>query len=443
VDLDFARGQMALSLAFHIVFAAAGIAMPVLMVVAEIAWRRTGDADWLKVARAWAKGTAVLFAVGAVSGTVLSFELGLLFPGFMRHAGAIVGMPFSLEGFAFFLEAIFLGIYLYGWERVAPRWHVAAGVGVAAMGLLSLVFVVLVNAWMNAPVGFRVDGSGALVDIDPVAGMGSPFGFASVVHMAIASYLATAVAAAAVHAAVLLRARASSFHRKALAACLGLAVPMAVLQPLSGDLCGQRVATLQPMKLAAMESQFATERGAPARIGGVVDDEHERVRFAIEIPYGLSLLAFHDPHAEVKGLREFPKHDWPSPIVHYAFQVMVAAGSALAAVAAWVALAWWRRGRKLPDGTWLLRALVVAGPLGMIAIEAGWTVTEVGRQPWVIYGVLRTADAVTPMHGLVAPFLTFALLYVGLAAAVTVILWRQVLHSPDVLPTLHHPRHAS
>src|SRR5687767_8231403 len=219
-ELDFARLQMAVSLAFHIVFAAVGIGMPLLMVLAEIRWRRTGDAEYLELARRWAKGTAVFFAVGAVSGTVLSFELGLLFPGFMHHAGAIVGMPFSLEGFAFFTEAIFLGIYLYGWERVPPRLHVAAGFIVAASGLASAVFVTIVNAWMNAPLGFRVE-AGRLVDIDPLAAMTSPFVLHEVVHTSLSAYMTTAFAVAAIHAWALLRPGAggelrTSFHRKAL-----------------------------------------------------------------------------------------------------------------------------------------------------------------------------------------------------------------------------------
>ena len=425
---------MALSLAFHIVFAAIGVAMPVLMVAADVMHRRTRDPEWLAIHKAWAKGTAVFFAVGAVSGTVLSFELGLLFPGFMRHAGAIIGLPFSLEGFAFFLEAIFLGLYLYGRDRVPAALHLAAGVGVALAGLASLAFVMLVNAWMNAPVGFSLDAAGRLVDIDPIAGMASPFAAHEILHMAFATYMATGLGAAAIHAAVLLRRDAhgarpaanASFHRKALGVALAMAVPATLAQPLIGHYAGSEVARLQPMKLAAMEGQFRTERRAPLRLGGIVDHEARTTRYALELPGGLSFIAFDDFDATVQGLEDFPEADWPSPIVHYAHQIMVGIGMSCAALAAWVIVAFVRNRRRVPDGKWLLRALVLAGPLGFVAIEAGWVVTEVGRQPWVVYGVLRTADAVTPMPGLIVPFVTFTLLYLGLAAAVVAIIVRQV-----------------
>jgi len=432
-ELLIARGQMALSLAFHIVFAAIGVAMPVLMVVADVMHRRTRDPEWLAINKAWAKGTAVLFAVGAVSGTVLSFELGLLFPGFMRHAGAIIGMPFSLEGFAFFLEAIFLGLYLYGRDKLPARLHLAAGVGVAVAGLASLAFVMLVNAWMNAPVGYHLidPATGQLGAVDPLAGMASPFALHEILHMAAAAYMATGLGAAAIHATVLLRRGAStganaSFHRKALGVALAMAIPATLAQPLLGHIAGGQVARLQPMKLAAMEGLFHTQKHAPMSVGGIVDHEARKTRYAVEIPGLLSFIAFDDFDATVQGLEDFPEADWPSPVVHYAHQIMVGIGTACAGLAAWVVLAYLRNKRRLPTNPWLLRALVLAGPLGFIAIEAGWTVTEVGRQPWVIYGVLRTAAAATPMPGLIVPFVTFTLLYCGLAAAVVAILLRQV-----------------
>jgi len=421
-DLLAARTQMALSLGFHIVFAEIGIAMPLMMVIAEWRWRRTGDAAYLALARRWAKGTAILFAVGAVSGTVLSFELGLLWPGFMRFAGPLIGIPFSLEGFAFFLEAIFLGVYLYGWDRVSPRAHLAAGVIVAASGAASAVFVVLVNAWMNTPVGFTLAADGTFASIDPIAAMRSPAAFQQALHMLLASYAATGLAVAGVHAFVLRRGGAPAFHSRALGVALLVGAPAALLQPLSGDVSARVVASTQPVKLAALESQWRTERGAPLRIGGLPDAEHERTRFAIEIPYGLSLLAFHDPRAEVKGLEIAPRADRPSvAVVHVAFQVMVALGSTMALVSLWAGLVWWRR-RTLTSNRALLLALSVVTPFGFLATEAGWIVTEVGRQPWVVQGLQRTSAAVTPMPGLVVPMTLFTLLYCGLGAIVVTLI---------------------
>jgi cytochrome d ubiquinol oxidase subunit I len=417
-DLLAARTQMAISLGFHIVFAEIGIAMPLMMVLAEWRWRRTGERAYLDLAHRWAKGTAVLFAVGAVSGTVLSFELGLLWPGFMRYAGALIGMPFSLEGFAFFLEAIFLGVYLYGWERVPPRAHLAAGAVVALSGAASAVFVVMVNAWMNTPTGFTLDATGAFATIDPVAAMQSPAAFQQALHMLLAAYAATGMAVAGVHAFMLLRGAAPDFHLRALTIALLVGAPAAALQPLSGDVSARVVATTQPVKLAALEGQWATERGAPLRVGGWPDASREETRWALEIPYGLSLLAFHDPYAEVKGLRTVAPADRPPvAVVHLAFQTMVGLGSAMALVALWAAWSAWRR-RPLATQRTLLRALVLVAPFGFVATEAGWIVTEVGRQPWVVQGLMRTSAAVTPMPGLIVPMAFFTLLYLGLGAVV-------------------------
>jgi cytochrome d ubiquinol oxidase subunit I len=428
-DLLAARSQMAMSLGFHIIFAMVGIAMPVLMVVAERRWQRTGDRIYLDLAHRWAKGTAILFAVGAVSGTVLSFELGLLWPTFMEHAGPVIGMPFSLEGFAFFTEAVFLGVYLYGWDRISRRAHLAAGWAVAVSGMLSGVFVVIANAWMNAPTGIRwVDGRP--VDIDPIAAMLNPAAFPQVLHMTLAAYASTGLVVAGIHAWPLLRQPRNAFHRRALSVALLIGAPAALLQPISGDIAARFVAHYQPVKLAAMEGQFKTERGAPLRIGGWPDEAAGETRYAIEIPYLLSLLAFKGLHAEVRGLEAFPREHWPPvAIVHVAFQVMVGLGSYLALVSAAALWLMWRR-RDLTRHRWLLRALVLAAPMGFICTEAGWVVTEVGRQPWIIYGLMRTADAVTPVPGLVVPFAVFTALYCVLGVVVAWLLFQQVVKSP-------------
>jgi cytochrome d ubiquinol oxidase subunit I len=423
---------MATSLAFHIIFAAIGIGMPVLMVLAERHWLRTGDRLALELARRWAKGTAILFAVGAVSGTVLSFELGLLWPGFMRFAGAIIGMPFSLEGFAFFLEAIFLGVYLYGWDRISPRAHLRAGILVAVSGALSGIFVVIANAWMNAPTGFAMV-DGVVTEVDPLAAMATPAGLSQALHMTLAAYAATGFAAAGVHAFLLRRRRGSAFHRLGLRFALQLAVPAALLQPISGHYSGQTVADLQPAKLAAMESLFTTQAGAPLLIGGWPDVAAGRVRGAIELPGMLSWMAQGSRAASVAGLDAVPRDDWPNvPVTHLAFQVMVGLGLYLALLSLVVG---WRavRRRSPGDDRWLLGAIVAAGPMGFLAIEAGWIVTEVGRQPWVIQGVLRTSEAVTPMPGLAWSLGLFTLLYCFLAVTVVFLLRRQVLEEPLVV----------
>ena len=428
-DLLAARSQMAVSLGFHILFAVVGIGMPVLMVVAERRYQKTGDRVCLELAKRWAKGTAILFAVGAVSGTVLSFELGLLWPGFMQLAGPVIGMPFSLEGFAFFTEAIFLGVYLYGWDRISPRAHLVAGIMVAASGAASGVFVVIANAWMNAPTGFDLV-DGAIANVDPIAGMLNPMAFPQTLHMTLAAYAATGFAVAGIHALLLLVDRNNAFHRRALSIALMVGGPAAVIQPISGDLSARAVARYQPAKLAAMEAHFVTGRRAPLLIGGWPDMEARETRYAIRIPGGLSFAAHHDVDAEVAGLDRVPRADWPHvPTVHFAFQVMVALGTLMALVALWAGILTLRH-RDLCANIWLLRALACAAPMGFIAIEAGWTVTEVGRQPWVVYGVLRTAEAVTPIPGLVVPFVGFSVLYCFLGVVVAWLLYRQIIRSP-------------
>lgn len=430
---------MGLSLAFHIIFATAGIGMPVLMAIAEGLHLRGKREVHLELARRWAKGTAILFAVGAVSGTVLSFELGLLWPKFMAHAGAIIGMPFSLEGFAFFTEAIFLGLFLYGWNRLPPLMHWFSGVMVAVSGVLSGIFVVTANSWMNTPVGFKlVDGQ--FTEIDPIAAMFNPAAFHQVIHMTFAAFVATGFVVAAIHAFFLLRNPVSEFHREAfrLGAVLGcVSIP---IQILTGDLAARRVAELQPAKLAAMEAHYRTRTGAPLIIGGIPDDDAQRTRFGIEVPYALSLLVARRPNAEVPGLDQFPRGEWPNVRwVHWSFDVMVGCGVYLLVLALWIAWCVWRK-QPVYDNQLLLKGFVGAGPLGFIAIEAGWFVTEFGRQPWVIYGVMRTADAVTPMPNLVIPFTLFTVVYLLLSVILVFLLKRQFMATaPHQIQRRHGP----
>ncbi len=429
---------MALSLGFHIIFAVIGIGMPALMVLAERKWLKTGDPVWLDLAKRWSKGTAILFAVGAVSGTVLSFELGLLWPRFMEYAGPIIGMPFSLEGFAFFTEAIFLGIYLYGWTKLSAKAHWWAGVAVMVSGTVSGIFVVFANAWMNAPAGFEIV-NGVPTNIDPIAAMLNPASFHQTLHMTIAAFATTGIAVAGIHAWMLRKNPGDHFHRSALHVALLVAIPASLLQPLSGDISAKFVAKYQPAKLAAMEGQFETERGAPLRIGGIPDEATRQTPYALEIPKALSFLAFSDFDAEVKGLDAFPEEDWPPvAITHFAFQIMVGLGSLMMLASLWVLLRWWRK-REVADSRPLLTFLALLTPAGFIAVEAGWIVTEVGRQPWIVYGFMRTKDALTPMPGLVYPLIGITLLYLFLGVVVAYLLWAQILKTKPMTQEMRIP----
>jgi cytochrome d ubiquinol oxidase subunit I len=428
--LAYARSQMGISLAFHIVFAAAGVALPALMVLADVQHRRTRDPEYLLLSKQLAKGTSILFAVGAVSGTVLSFELGLLWPRFMGRFGESIGLPFALEGFAFFTEAIFLGIYLYGRGKVSPGLHLLSGIAVAVSGAASALFVTLVSAFMNGPGG-----------ADPLAAMASPSWPYQVVHVLLSCYQATAWAMVAISAFILLRNPTRTLHRKALALALPIACLTALAQPLSGDRSAKHLAVAQPLKLAAAEAHLHTGPRAALHVGGVPDLATGEFHGAIPIPGGLSFLAFGDFDATVTGLDAFPRADWPPVVgVRTAFQVMVGAGSAmaLAAIALIVATARRAAARRgaarrgaarqslLPDGRPWLLALVALGPLGFVSLEAGWLVTEWGRQPWIVHGLMRTAEAVTDFPYKAAPFWLFTVVYLFLGAAVVYLLARQI-----------------
>ena len=431
-DLLAARAQMGISLAFHMIFATLGIGMPLLMCLAEGLWLKTGDPLWLDLAKRQGKTAGILFAVGAVSGTVLSFELGLLWPAFMEHAGPIVGMPFSLEGFAFFFEAILLGVWLYGWDRVPRGLHWLAGLGVAVSGAASGAFVVCANAWMNTPRGFTILQDGSVTDIDPVAAMFNPSSLGQVLHMLVAAYLATGFLIAGTHAAALLRRPGHPLHVRAFVLALLVGAVGTLLQPLAGHVAADTVAEYQPVKFAALEGLWETQPYAPFTVLGWPDEQAEVTRYAIEIPYALSVLVHLDPAGVVQGLSDFPRDQRPPvAMVHASYQIMLGAMGILALnTAAGALCAWLARGVPLQRS--YLRLVAWTAPAGMIGIEAGWMATELGRQPWVIAGVLRTEDAVTPMPGLWAPFLVFSALYVFLGATTAVLLRRHVEEVPDM-----------
>jgi cytochrome d ubiquinol oxidase subunit I len=423
-DLFAARSQMAISLGFHIVFAAIGIAMPFFMAVSHWRWLTTKNPVYLQLTKAWSKGVAIFFATGAVSGTVLSFELGLLWPKFMEHAGAIIGMPFSWEGTAFFLEAIALGVFLYGWGRIDPWLHWGSGLVVGVSGVLSGLFVICANGWMNAPAGFEwIDGRAA--GVDPWAAMFNRAAWRQGLHMTIAAFCATGFAVAGIHAIGLLKNPASVLHAEAFKIALTIGASAAVLQPLQGDRLAKQTAVLQPAKLAAMESLFQTSQPAPLIIGGFPSETTESVRFGIHIPRLLSFLAHGDFEAEVIGLDQFPReHRPPVTVTHIAFQIMIAIGTFLAAVGALALFALWKK-RLFLRRRAALQLLGLCTPLGFVAIEAGWIVTEVGRQPWIIYGIMKTKDALTPMPGLVYPMALITGIYLLLSFVVTWLMVRQ------------------
>ncbi len=435
-DLIAARLQMAVSLGFHIVFACIGMTMPILMAFSEWKWLRTGKQEYLDVAKAWSKGVAIFFAVGAVSGTVLSFELGLLFPRFMKYAGPIIGMPFSWEGTAFFVEAIALGVFLYGWNMLNKWVHWASGVVVGISGVLSGIFVVSANAWMNSPAGFMWEG-GKPTNIDPVAAMFNDAWLSQALHMTLAAFVATSFAVAGVHAFLLLKDRNNVFHRTAVRFALSFGAIAAFLQPISGDFSAKDIAKRQPAKLAAAEALYKTSKPADLIIGGIPDDKEQRVNYAIHLPGFLSFLAHGDFDAEVTGLDKFARDERPPVLItHIAFQVMVVCGFLLAFAGLLFLLfsAWWKH---ILAKRWWLLFIAFLTPLGFIAVEAGWTVTEVGRQPWIIYGVMKTKDAVSPMPGLQYSFYIISSVYLLLTAIIIWLMRRQIatvqVHYPSAI----------
>ncbi|GAA1806755.1 cytochrome ubiquinol oxidase subunit I [Actinomadura chokoriensis] len=419
--------QMGLSLGWHIILACLGVGMPAITLIAEWRGHRTGDVHYRLLARRWARAMGVLFAIGAVSGTILSFEMGLLWPGLMGAYGQVIGLPFSLEGIAFFIEAIFLGVYLYAWDRLPPVAHLLTGVPIVVAGVASAFFVVTANAWMQQPTGFDTE-NGRIVAVHPWKAMFNPATPPQTVHMILAAFMVAGFAMASVYAVAMLRGRRDRYHR------LGFLLPFtvaAVITPVQigvGDWAAHFVASNQPVKLAAMEGVYRTARGVPLHIGGIAVDGE--LRYAVEIPDGLSLLAHWNPGAEIAGLDQVPERDRPPVnVVHLAFQAMVGLGFALLALSAWLGLHWWRR-RDVPRTKWFLWPASLAGAAAVVALESGWVVTEVGRQPWIVYGVLRTADAVNPAPGLVWGFVLVTAVYVLLTVASVYVLRRLARSTP-------------
>lgn len=428
-DFLAARSQMGVSLGFHIIFACIGMVMPFFMAVSHYKWLRTGNERYRSITKAWSKGVAIFFVTGAVSGTMLSFELGLLWPGFMKYAGPIIGMPFSLEGTAFFIEAIAIGFYLYGWEKLNKWFHWFTSLVIGVSGLASGILVISANAWMNSPSGFDYV-NGRFLNIDPMKAMFNPAWAVQALHMLLAAFAATGFAVAGVHAWMVYRKKNLDFHWKSFRIAITFGAVAAILQPFSGDLAAKAIAKRQPAKLAAMEALFRTQEKAPLLIGGIPDTKNKTVRYGIELPGMLSFLTHGNLTSPVAGLDQVPPEEQPPVLpVHFAFQLMIALGVVMLLLGLLYFFASWRKKFWLKTG-WFLKSYIIALPTGFLAIEAGWIVTEVGRQPWIIYKIMRTADAVTPMPGIVYTFYLFTAVYVLLSAMVVFLFYRQIRMVP-------------
>jgi cytochrome d ubiquinol oxidase subunit I len=398
-----ARQMQALSFAVHIPLVCFGIAFPAMVLFVEWLYSRSGDEVYLCLARRWTRVTVALFAVGVITGTILSFEMGLLWPNFTATFGGVFGLGFAIEGFSFFAEAIFIGIYVYGWSRLSRRAHLVSGIPVVIAGFTGSLMVIAVDAWMNHPGGFRMR-NGQVTDIHPLRALfGNPYPWHELVHMYIAGYIVTGFLVAAAYAFGRMRGRWGRYERTALAVPLTIAAVASPIQVLVGDWAGRDVATYQPTKLAALEGVGHTVRGAPEHLLGWYTDG--KVKYGIGIPHALSLLARHSWNGTIPGLDTVPAADRPPVnVVRFAFQIMVGIGTLLAFLGLVYLFVRWRRRMRpaaeaFPESKWFYRAVVVAGPLSFVALVSGWVTTEVGRQPWVVYGTMRTSQAVTGAGG--------------------------------------------
>jgi cytochrome d ubiquinol oxidase subunit I len=417
-----ARQMQALSFAVHIPLVAFGIAFPAMVLFAEWLHHRTGDPVYRTLAQRWSKVAVALFAVGVITGTILSFEMGLLWPNFTATFGGVFGLGFAIEGFSFFMEAIFLGIYVYGWDRLSPRAHMLSAIPVVITGFTGSLMVISVNAWMNHPTGFELRG-GHVIDVDPLHALfANPYLWSELIHMYVAGYMVTGFLVAGAYAVGRLRGRWGRYERAALAIPLTIACLAAPVQVLIGDWVARDVAVDQPVKLAAIEGLYRTTDGASEHLLGWYTD-HE-IRYGIAIPHLLSLLAFHSWDARVRGLDTVAAGQRPPVnVVRVAFQLMVSIGTMLALLGLVYLVVRIRR-RRLPASAWFYRAVVLAGPLATVALIAGWVTTEVGRQPWVVYRVMPTSAAVTGAGGIPVGYGALVVTYMTLAVAVAWILRR-------------------
>lgn len=431
-QLIWARQLQALSLIFHIPLVCFGIAFPAMVLFTEGLYLRTGDLLYKRIAKRWSKVVILFFAIGVVTGTILTFEFGILWPNFMATFGDVFGLAFGLEGFAFFVEGIFVAIYAYGWDRLPKKVHFLSGIPMAISGVIGAMMILAVNGWMNDPKGFDVVG-GEIVNINPWRALFNDFFWHELAHMYLAGYIVAGFLVAGVYAWAWLKGDRSRYVRTAMIIPLAFAALISPVQLIVGDWAGREVANDQPIKLAAMEGLGTTEKGAPFTFGGYYDKEDNEVKGGIAIPDMLSLLAYHKPNAVVQGLDSVPPEDRPGPIntVRYSFHVMVAIGTALALLGVWFLATWWRK-RSLPKSKWFYRAVAASGVLSVVALQAGWIVTEVGRQPWIAYNVMRVSDAVTQAGGIVYLYIAGIVIY-SLLLAMTIWLLRRLAKSAEHL----------
>ena len=431
-----ARQMQALSFSVHIPLVCFGISFPVMVLFAEWLYLRSGDRLYRTLARRWSRVMLTLFAVGVITGTVLSFEMGLLWPNFMGRFGGVFGLGFAIEGFSFFLEAIFIGIYVYGWGRLSPRAHLLSGIPIVITGFTGSLMVISVNAWMNHPGGFKLV-AGKVVDVNPFKALfENTYLWHELIHMYVAGYVVTGFILAGVYAFGRLRGRWGRYERTAIAIPLTVAALATIVQGPVGDWAARDVAKAQPTKLAAIEGLARTTRGAPEHLLGVY--EHGRVKYGIAIPHLLSVLAFHSWNAKVRGLDAVPADQRPPVnVVRGSFQAMVGIGLLLGLIAV-VYLGVWIRRKRLPRSAWFYRALVLAAPLSVVALIAGWVVTEVGRQPWIVYRVMPTDAAVTGAHGIPVGYAALAGTYLVVACGLAWVL-RRLARAPLELASDSRP----
>ena len=411
-----ARNQMAISLGAHIILACFGVAMPAMLFVLHRKGVK-GDDDALELAKRWSKVSGVLFAIGAVSGTILAFEMGLLWPGLMEQFGDVVGLAFTLEGISFFIEAIFLGIYVYGWGRLPTKTHQFLLLPMIISGMSGTFFVMSVNSWMNAPTGFDIV-NGQVVNIDPWAAIFNEAVLLQYLHMLLAAYMAAAFTMVSVYAVGWLRGNRDRLHRLGILVPLTFAVIVTPIQPIVGHFAGQAIADRQPIKLAAIEGLSETETEVPIILGGYFDGTEVVNGIEVPIPGLGSFLAQNSFDAEIIGLNDVPPEDQPPVnIVRYSFQIMVGIGTGLALLSTYVGYRWFRHRDTFLDNKWMLRAFALTGAGAIIAMETGWITTEVGRQPWVVHGILRTEDAVTDGNWVWFTLIALTIVYVGMFGA--------------------------